>query len=122
MANKKKRYTQYSDSVNSFGNSVYAELCQKLVDPPQYQLQQIDECCRLLSMIEKCDEILDKDGLTMVTARGEVKEHPSIATRTKCLVQLRNLQSQLMITQQAEDKRRKADHSQEHNALKALLK
>lgn len=121
MQRKVKRYTEYSDAINDFGNSAYNELREKLVDVPAYQLTQLDEACFLLNRIEECKKVIKKDGLTVRTPKGELKAHPSLTTQNQCQNQFHKIINALMLTMSARDKARKADHTDENKALEALL-
>lgn len=117
----KKRYSQYSEAINNFGNSAYQELVDKLVDVPYYQLIQLDEACNLLNRCEIANKIIAEEGITTTNAKGEIKEHPAVTAYNKCLTQFYKLVSGLMLTMNARDKARKTDHSDENKALEALL-
>lgn len=117
----KKRYSQYSEAINNFGNSAYQELVDKLVDVPHYQLLQLDEACRLLDRMERANKIIETEGLTATTSKGELKEHPAVGIYNKCLTQYYKLVGGLMLTMSAKDKARHKDNSDENKALEALL-
>lgn len=117
----KKRYTQYSQSVNDFGNSAYQVLKDKLVDVPAHQAKQLDEAVFYMSRAEECRKIIEKDGLTTKTAKNIVVPHPLIKVEKDAIATTYKLMGGLMLTLSAIDKARHVDHSVENKALEALL-
>lgn len=121
MAKRIKRYTQYSDSVNEFGNSAFQVLQEKLVEVPAYQAKQLDEAVYYLQRAEDCRKTLDQVGLTTTNARNAVVPHPLVKVEKDSINTFYKLLGGLMLTMSAIDKARHVDNSNENKALDALL-
>lgn len=117
---KRKRYTQYNDDVNNFGNSAFETLKARMVDVPDYVLSQLDEAVGYLQRAQDCKEQIKREGLMIQGRLGPI-QHPLIKVQESCTVQFYKLITGLMITPQTQDKAKKVDHTEDNRIIDSLI-
>lgn len=118
---KKKRYCHNDQNINDFGNSAMDILKDKYVEVPAYILSQLDEAVNFLQLAQDCRKQISEDGLTVINTKGVLSSHPLLTVMKEATTQFHRLCTALMLTENARDKARKSDHSDENRALEALL-
>ena len=119
----KNRYAAYNERIQAFADGCIKRLKERYGSSiPEYTLVQVDKACETLFLIDECKECIKNEGILITADRtGSQKLNPAVTAMTSAQSALGRYLTSMMLTCNAEDKARKADHGEQNMLLDSLI-